>query len=122
MVAGDPNQNGDDMNDRLPGAGRNSFVSPDYETTDMRLTHRLYVRQRLKLNLIIESFNLLNRENKLVEITENGLESDTAYFVKISNQLGINYFPGHYQIPSNVMRLTNSYPPRQLQLALRVGF
>jgi TonB-dependent receptor-like protein len=121
-VAGDPNQDGNDMNDRLPGASRNSFLGPDYAAMDMRLTRRLYVHDRLKLDLIGESFNLLNRDNKLVTITEDGLETNTAYFVKISNQLGINYLPGHYQIPSSPFKITNSYPPRQIQLALRTTF
>ena len=121
-VAGDPNQDGNDMNDRLPGASRNSFLGPDYAAMDLRLTRRLYVHDRLKLDLIGESFNLLNRDNKLVTITEDGLETNTAYFVKISNQLGINYFPGHYQIPTSPFKATNSYPPRQIQLALRTTF
>jgi mRNA-degrading endonuclease YafQ of YafQ-DinJ toxin-antitoxin module len=121
-VAGDPNQDGNDMNDRLPGASRNSFLGPDYAAMDMRLTRKLYVHDRLKLDLIGESFNLLNRDNKLVQITEDGLQTNTAYFVKISNELGINYFPGHYQIPSSPFKITNSYPPRQIQLALRTTF
>ena len=121
-VSGDPNQDDNDMNDRLPGERRNSFLGPDYASTDLRLTRRLFLRSRLKVNLIIESFNVLNRDNKLVQITEDGLQSDAAYFVRISNQLGINYFPGHYQIPSNPVRITNSYPPREIQLALRMSF
>lgn len=121
-VDGDPNQDDNSMNDRLPGASRDSFLGPDYATLDMRLTRRLYLHNRLNLNLIAESFNLLNRENKLVQITEDGLESSSASFVKISNQLGINYFPGHFQIPTNPVQMTNSYPPRQVQLALRLTF
>ena len=122
MVSGDPNQDGNENNDRLPGAGRDSFIGPDYATTDARLTRRLYVRDRLKLDLVVESFNLLNRDNKRVLITQNGLESDTAYFVKISNELGVNYYPGHFQIPSNPLRTTNAYSPRQVQLALKMIF
>ena len=121
-VDGDPNQDDNSMNDRLPGASRDSFLGPDYATLDMRLTRRLYLHDRLNLNLIAESFNLLNRDNKLVQITEDGLESSSASFVKISNQLGINYFPGHFQIPTNPVQVTNSYPPRQVQLALRLTF
>ena len=121
-VQGDPNQDDNSSNDRLPGVRRNSFLGPDYATTDVRLTRRLYLHDRLKVDLIIESFNLLNRDNKLVQISEDGLQSDTTYFVKISNQLGINYFPGHYQIPANPFTIANSYPPRQIQLALRMTY
>ena len=101
MVSGDPNQDGNGTNDRLPGASRNSFIGPDYATTDVHLSRRLFFTERVKLDLIIESFNLLNRDKKRVLITQDGLESDTAYFVKISNELGINYDPGHFQIPRN---------------------
>jgi len=121
-VAGDPNQDGNDENDRLPGAGRNSFLGPDYASTDMRLTRRLYVRSRLKMDFMVESFNLLNRDNKLVQITEDGLNSTSVYFEKISNQLGINYFPGHFQVPRNPVQISNSYPPRQIQFAFKTIF
>ena len=121
-VQGDPNQDDNDDNDRLPGAARDSFLGPNYASMDVRLTRHLPIRDRMKLDLIIESFNLLNRDNQLVQITEDGLESTSAYFVKVSNQLGINYFPGHFQIPSSPFTITNSYPPRQVQFALRMTF
>jgi hypothetical protein len=122
MVSGDPNQDGNSTNDRLPGAGRNSFLGPNYATTDSRLTRRLYVHERIKLDLILESFNLLNRDNKRVQVTEDGLQSNTAYFIKIGTKLGINYFPGHYQVPRNPLQATNAYAPRQVQLALKLIF
>ncbi|MGA8491488.1 MAG: carboxypeptidase regulatory-like domain-containing protein [Terriglobales bacterium] len=122
MVSGDPNQDDNDTNDRLPGAGRDSFIGPDYATTDLRLTRRLFVRERLKLDLILESFNLLNRDNKRVLITENGLETDTAYFEKISNEIGVNYYPGHFQIPRNPLQPTSSFSPRQVQVAVKMIF
>jgi hypothetical protein len=86
------------------------------------LTRRLFMRERLKLDLILESFNLLNRDNKRVLITEDGLETDTAYFEKISNEIGVNYYPGHFQIPSNPLQPTSSFSPRQVQLALKMTF
>src|SRR5579863_5910495 len=121
-VAGDPNQDDNDSNDRLPGIRRNSFLGPNYASTDLRVSRRLYVGNRLKIDLVVESFNLLNRDNKLVTITEDGLTSNSAYFVKISNQIGINYFPGHFQVPTNPVQALNSFPPRQVQLALKMTF
>jgi hypothetical protein len=122
MVSGDPNQDGNGENDRLPGAARNSFLGPDYATMDSRLTRRLYVHNRLKLDLVVESFNLLNRDNKRVQITEDGLQSNTAHFVRVGTQLGINFYPGHYQIPRNPLQATNAYSPRQVQFALKLIF
>jgi hypothetical protein len=121
-VGGDPNQDDNSYNDRLPGVARNSYMGPEYTSTDLRLTRRLYLRNRLKADLIVESFNVLNHNNKLVDITENGLQSESAYFVKMDTELGINYYPGHYQIPSSPFQVTNSYPPRQVQVALRLNF
>jgi hypothetical protein len=121
-VIGDPNQDGNDDNDRLPGTRRNSFLGPDYASTDARLTRRIHAGNRLKVDLIVESFNLLNRDNKLVTITENGLESSSVYFEKMFTQLGVNYYPGHFQVPSNPLQITNSFPPRQVQLALKMSF
>lgn len=121
-VAGDPNQDDNSYNDRLPGVSRNSIMGPGYTSTDLRLTRRLYVKSRLKADLMVESFNLLNHNNKLVQITENGLRSQSAYFVKMDTELGVAYFPGHYQVPSSPFQVTHSYPPRQIQLALRLNF
>jgi hypothetical protein len=42
--------------------------------------------------------------------------------VKISNELGVNYYPGHFQIPSNPLQPTNAYAARQLQLAVKMIF
>jgi hypothetical protein len=121
-VTGDPNQDGNSSNDRLPGAGRNSFLGPDYATTDIRLTRRLYVGDRLKIELVAESFNLLNRDNRRVVISEDGFLRNSAQFIQTTKQLGINYFPAHYQVPTNPVRATNAYAPRQVQLALRLIF
>ena len=72
-VAGDPNQDGNDLNDRLPGYSRNGFTGPDYATADLRLTRTVRFGERYKLNLVAESFNLFNRDNQRVTITSNGL-------------------------------------------------
>ena len=65
-ITGDANGDDNSSNDRLPGARRNSFTGPDYATTDLRVTRRLLARDRLKIELIVESFNLLNRDNQRV--------------------------------------------------------
>jgi hypothetical protein len=92
-VFGDPNQDGNTSNDRLPGYGRNAFLGPDYATTDVRLTRRLYVRPRLKLELIAEAFNALNRDNRRVQISDDGFTSTATDFAQIDKTIGINHFP-----------------------------
>jgi len=121
-VFGDPNQDGNDSNDRLPGQGRNAFLGPDYATTDLRLTRRLFVHDRMKLDLIIESFNLFNRDNLRVNITDDSFQNTAGKFVYVDQKLGVNYYPAQYRVPSNFTRATDAYAPRQVQLALKLAF
>ncbi len=79
-IVGDANQYGNSDNYRLPGARRNSFTGPDYATTDMRLSRKLYARHGWKVEFTAESFNLLNRLNGRFQITEEGLLSNAAQF------------------------------------------
>jgi carboxypeptidase family protein/TonB-dependent receptor-like protein len=121
-IVGDANQDGNSDNDRLPGVRRNSFTGPDYATADMRLSRKLYSKNGWKLELTAESFNLSNRLNRRFQITDDGLMSNAARFQFGTKHIGINYFPAYYQVPTNFMRATNAYAPRQLQFALRLGF
>jgi hypothetical protein len=118
-VAGDPNQDGNDLNDRLPGYSRNGFTGPDYQTTDLRLTKVLHFGERYKLNFVAESFNLFNRDNQRLIITSNGLTANASTFVQSSVTAGIEPFPGYYQLPNTFMKPNAAYAPRQVQLALK---
>jgi len=118
-VAGDPNQDGNGLNDRLPGYRRNAFTGPDYATTDLRITRTLRFRERYKINLVAESFNLLNRDNQRVAITSNGMVASASNFVQNSVTANIAPFPGYYELPNNFMKPNAAYAPRQIQLALK---
>jgi hypothetical protein len=121
-VAGDPNQDGNDLNDRLPGYTRNAFTGPDYFTADLRLTKTVRLRERYKLNFVAESFNLFNRDNQRVTITSNGLVSSASTFVQTSVTTTIAPYPGYYELPSNFTKPNAAYAPRQVQLALKFIF
>jgi len=121
-VAGDPNQDGNDLNDRLPGYSRNGFTGPDYATTDLRLTKMIRLRERCKLNFTAESFNLFNRDNQRVTITSNGLVANATTFVQDSVTTGGAIYPGYYELPNNFMKPNAAYAPRQVQLALKFVF
>ena len=118
-VQGDPNQDGNDLNDRLPGYSRNGFLGPDYATTDLRLTRILRIGERYKLNLIAESFNLFNRDNQQVMVTSNDLTVNATTFVQNSVRVGNSVYPAYYQQPQNFLRPNAAYAPRQIQLALK---
>jgi TonB-dependent receptor-like protein len=121
-IFGDPNQDGNDSNDRLPGQGRNAYLGPDYATTDMRLTRRLFTRDRIKLDFVIESFNLFNRDNLRVNTTDDSFQNTAGHFVYMDQKLGVNYYPAQYRVPTNFTRATDAYAPRQIQLALKFAF
>ena len=121
-VFGDPNQDSNTGNDRLPGYGRNAFTGPDYATTDLRITRRVFVTSRLKMDLIAESFNLFNRDNQRVIITDDGFQSNGTQFTQLDKTIGISTFPAYYQHSTNFLTATSAYAPRQVQLALRMTF
>ena len=122
MVAGDPNQDGNDSNDRLSGYGRNSFTGPDYATTDLKLGRKMNLGARCHLELTAESFNLLNRDNQMFVITDNGFQSPTGRFIKFSQTVGNISYPAYYQQPTSFMKPTSSFAPRQMQFSMRLNF
>jgi hypothetical protein len=121
-VQGDPNQDSNDLNDRLPGYGRNAFTGPDYATTDLRLTRKLRISERYKLNFTAESFNLFNRDNQRVNLNSNGFTTGSATFVQSFTTVGIQPYPGYYQQPLSFLKPNAAYAPRQVQLGLKLVF
>jgi hypothetical protein len=121
-VEGDPNQDGNLSNDRLPGYGRNAFLGPDYATTDLRLSRSVRFGGRRKLEFMVESFNLLNRTNVRPTTSDQGFYNTAGQFVRMDNHIGINYFPASYRRSANFRRARDAYAPRQVQLAVRVTF
>ena len=127
-VAGDPNQDGNDLNDRLPGYSRNGFTGPDYATADLRVTRKIYVTHGYRLDLSVDSFNLFNRDNQRVAITSNGLTANATTFVQTSvlaqrsPTSTLAPYPGYYQLPQNFLKPNAAYAPRQVQLGLKFVF
>ena len=121
-VAGDPNQDGNGLNDRLPGYSRNAFTGPDYATADLRLTRTIRFHERYKLNLMAESFNLFNRDNQRVAITSNGMVASASTFVQDNVTANIAPYPGYYELPNNFMKPNAAYSPRQIQLSVKFIF
>jgi hypothetical protein len=121
-ITGDANQDGNFGNDRLPSSGRNSFTGPDYISADMRLSRDIDLSDRFQLQMTVESFNVMNRDNKRVDITDSGFSTSAGGFVQISKKVGSQIFPGFFQTNSAFLTPTNAYAPRQIQLALRLKF
>jgi hypothetical protein len=121
-MAGDPNGDGNIYNDRLPGYGRNAFIGPDYFSTDMRVTRSMRCGNRVVLNFIAESFNLFNRTNSRVQISDDGFYNSAGQFVAYSTTVKGTRYPGEFLMNSQFLTATNAYAPRQVQLSLRLSF
>jgi len=60
--------------------------------------------------------------NASYRITGDGLMNNQPSFNYGTKKLRINYFPAYYQVPTNLMKATSAYAPRQIQFARRLGF
>jgi len=63
VVTGDPNNDGNNFNDRVPGVGRDTITGPGLATWDLRLTRDIPIAERARLRLIFEGFDISNRAN-----------------------------------------------------------
>jgi hypothetical protein len=121
-VSGDPNQDGNYENDRLPGYSRNAFTGPDYVSTDLRLVRKIHVAQRYRLEFTADSFNLFNHDNQRVQITSDGLTAEATTFVPYSVYVNGVPSPAYYQQPQNFLKPNAAFAPRQIQLGLKLIF
>lgn len=122
-VAGDPNQDGNYDNDRLPGYSRNAFTGPDYSSTDLRLVRKIRVREGKRLELTVDSFNLFNRLNPRVTITSDGLTAEATTFTQYTTYVLNVAYPAYYQQPTqNFLKPNAAFAPRQVQLGLKFIF
>ncbi len=96
-IVGDANGDGNTYNDRLPGYRRNAFTGPDYMTADLRIARRLVLHDRWKLELLAESFNLANRANRRVDISDDGFLNTAASFVPGDVKAGNKQYPASYR-------------------------
>ena len=98
-------------NDRPPGAGRNTGIGPDYVTFDMRVTRTLNLTEKVKMQLMAEGFNILNRTNFA---SVNNVVGVIAPPFNLSGTTGVS--------PSQPLGFTAAFHKRQIQLGLRLSF
>ena len=121
-MAGDANRDDNTYNDRLPGAVRNAYIGPGYFTIDMRLSKGLQLSERVRLTLLAESFNVSNRVNRRVDISDDGFLNSAGQFVAYSTKVASTVYPGEFVKNSKFLIPTNSYAPRQIQLSIKASF
>jgi hypothetical protein len=89
------------VNDRPIGVRRNTGIGFNFMTFDLRLSRSLRLTERVRLEALVEGFNVLNRAN----------------FQLPNNVFGT----GTLALPS-FGRPTAAADPRQIQFGLRLGF
>lgn len=65
LVGGDPNNDGNSFNDRVPGQGRNVLYGPTISNWDLRATKSIPIYERIRLSLSLDAFNAFNQANFL---------------------------------------------------------
>ncbi|MFN2595584.1 MAG: TonB-dependent receptor domain-containing protein [Pyrinomonadaceae bacterium] len=121
LVAGDPNNDGNRANDRLPGTARNQFTTPSVYQFDVRLTRAIPLREQMRVRLILEAFNLFNRSN--VATVNNiffNYSGGSAGVLTAPSFITAFGTPRSFQSPAS--GTTTFVIPRQLQLAIKFDF
>jgi hypothetical protein len=108
-VSGDPNNDGNTSNDRVPFLGRGTVEGPGLAAVDLRLTRDIPIRERARLRLMFEAFNLTNRSN-FYTIQTNLYTFRAGVFTPTTN----------YLIPQT--NLPEGLGARALQLAAKFTF
>jgi hypothetical protein len=121
-IVGDANRDGNDSNDRLPGYRRNAFTGPDYATADLRMTRTFPVGDHLRLELSAEGFNIANRKNERVDVSDDGFTGSAGQFVIDEKTVSSRRYPAHFRKSGSFLSPTNAYAPRQVQFSLRLRF
>jgi hypothetical protein len=117
--------NGSNGTFRIPGFERNGFTQPKTDVLDLRVSKRFSVAEKVKLELLAESFNILNKQN-VTAVNTTGYFLGTNTTAK-TNTLSFNTSSANSALPlfgtiTNSNSSGFSFSPRQLQLAVRVQF
>jgi outer membrane receptor protein involved in Fe transport len=121
LVSGDPNNDGNTANDRLPGTVRNQFRTPAVYQFDVRVTRAIPIHEQMRVRFILEAFNLFNRSNVATVnntfFNYSGGNSGTLTAPSFVSAFGT---PRSFQSPAS--GTTTFVIPRQLQLAIKFDF
>jgi len=119
LVSSDLNNDSNRFTDRVPGLGRNTLYLPRVVSLDPRVTKNIQIRERLKLQLIGEAFNIFNHTNI------NGVNATQFIVSSSAAACGVALTPcllpnssgtSAFQFP------TSDVNPRIVQLAAKLVF
>ena len=115
--------NGSNGTFRVPGIARNAYTMPKTNVLDIRISKRFAITERAKLELLGESFNLINHQN----VTAVNTLGYTLGTNSGGNTLTFNTSPANPQVSQfGAVSQTNSsnfsFAPRQIQIGARLQF
>jgi hypothetical protein len=85
-TTGDPGNDGNNFNDRAPLFGRNTLVAPGLADWDLRLTREVALKEKVRLRLIVEGFDIVNHAN-FATIQNNIYTFKSGVFTPTTNYL-----------------------------------
>jgi outer membrane receptor protein involved in Fe transport len=120
IVSGDPNGDGNTSNDRAPGTLRNGYSTPSTYIFDIRVGRSIRFREKYKVTLLAEGFNIFNRPN--VQLVNNTLYafSTVGGVGRLTQTTNFNT-PRQFVSGSPSFTFNSSYN-REFQLGLRLDF
>ena len=106
-VGGDVNNDGNSRTDRPPFVGRNTINGPNFADVDLRVSREIGIRERAKLRLIFEGFNITNRAN---------------YSSIVTGQYNFAAATRVFTPTTNFLARSDTFDTRILQLAAKITF
>jgi hypothetical protein len=102
-------------NGPIPGLGYNVGITPGFANVDLRLTRSITIKERFKIEAILEAFNLFNRVNIDPNNINKVFQPDQQGNLQLPPKEG-----GRFTVTPD--RYLGALAPRQIQLGLRMQF
>jgi hypothetical protein len=115
--------NGSNGTFRVPGIARNAYSQPKTNVLDLRISKRFAVTEHAKLELLGESFNLINHQNvTAVNTLGYTLGTNSAGNTLTFNTSPANPLVSQFGTVSQTNSSNFSFAPRQIQIGARLQF
>ncbi len=120
LIAGFGGVNGSNGTFRMPGFERNGLAQPHTIVSDLRLSKRFTIAERLKLEFLGEAFNIANHQN----VTTVNATAYTVGNISASKTNTLTFSTASPGFAAATATNTSgfSYAPRQIQLGIRAQF
>ena len=115
--------NGSNGTFRVPGIGRNAYSQPKTNVLDLRISKRFSIAEKAKLELLGESFNILNHQNVTgVNTLGYTLSGSAAGNVLTFNTSPTSPTTSLFGATTATNSSNFSFAPRQIQIGARLQF